>query len=133
MRRLLTSIFVAAAVAAPAAWSGCSNQAEGERCDTTDDNGGNDDCQNMHCTPKSELNGSPATDICCPWDRSKATTAVCALQPTPLNADGGVSNDGALGDAPITTDAPSESSADAPADSPVDSPSDAPTDAPDAG
>jgi hypothetical protein len=68
---------VLAATLAPA----CSNNAEGERCDTRADNAGNDDCQDgLRCTP--DIPGSQS-DICCPPDRAQATTAICGVAPSP--------------------------------------------------
>lgn len=63
--------------------SGCSNQAEGQRCNTQGDNGGTDDCQAVSstgvalvCKPTSQLNGAQDS-LCCPQDPSKATVSVC--------------------------------------------------------
>jgi hypothetical protein len=68
------------ALAAPLALSAaCSGQGEGERCSTAADNNGNDDCAgSLVCYPKDKLNGS-STDRCCPFDRTQATTVVCAI------------------------------------------------------
>jgi hypothetical protein len=87
---------------------GCSNQSEGERCDTNDDNNGNDDCAaGLQCYPKADLVGNGATtDVCCPAGLVGATTAVCTKQENgPAGSadaappsEGGPSSDGAASD-----------------------------------
>jgi hypothetical protein len=114
----------------------CSNQGEGERCDTLADNGGNDDCQDgLVCTPGTSLNPPQSTDRCCPQDRTQAQTSVCQ-QPTtsvggdaaPPPFDSGL-HDGPSGDSSNPDSATDSSASDAPVDSPIDSPVDAGVDA----
>jgi len=77
----------------------CSNQAEGERCDTRGDNFGNDECDdNMRCTPAVELTGS-ATDRCCPNNRAQSETAICKVPGNPIGGDAAPPSDAAAGDA----------------------------------
>ncbi len=134
-RRFLV-VIVAATFAIGLSASGCSGEAEGERCDVNDDNSGNDDCASgLICYASTNLGGvaeANHTDICCPSDRTQATTSICAQSPTPpggnpappdAGPDTGVKSDGA-------TDAPTDSPTDAPLDSPLDSPTDSPADAP---
>lgn len=55
----------------------CSNQGEGERCDTQGENNGNSECQSgLRCTPAAELSGSQV-DRCCPEVRESATVDIC--------------------------------------------------------
>jgi hypothetical protein len=148
MRRLfpylLVSALVACALAGPL--QACSNNGEGDRCDVLADNGGNDDCQDgLVCTPRSSLNAPTAsgiqTDICCPQDRSQATTTICQQPTTSVGGDaaapprdsGGVDTgavDTGAVDSPVS-DSPANDSAgsDAPEDSPVDAPADVETEA----
>lgn len=101
----------------------CSNQSEGQRCNTLGDNGGNDDCQDgLVCKPKAQLNGAQ-DDLCCPLTGTP-TVAACqapgggAVVPVPAET----------GPAPDAT--PSDASGDAPADTGTDAPADTGTDAP---
>ena len=93
----------------------CSNQAEGERCET---NNNNDDCADgLVCTSGATLRTNEAR--CCPPDLATATVAVCRppLQSLPDSApppDTGP---------PPTTDAGSD--ADATTDGAVDDAADA--------
>lgn len=53
----------------------CSNNGEGERCESEN---GNDDCktdEGLICYPKGQLNTN--ADRCCPADRTKATHPIC--------------------------------------------------------
>lgn len=86
--RLIPGALAALLAAAPIV-AACSDQGEGERCDTRADNGGNDDCQSpgLVCVTASQLNGNPNSDRCCPVDRSQAVTAVCSLAQTPPGTD----------------------------------------------
>jgi hypothetical protein len=101
-------------------FAACSNQGEGDRCDRRSDNTGTDDCQDgLVCTAQSELGSAAQSDICCPLDRTQATTTICAVHFAPadsgLAGDGG-STDSASGD-DSSSDAPPESSAnDAPSE-----------------
>jgi hypothetical protein len=82
-----------ALVLAGSATVGCSNQGEGARCDTLGDNAGNGECQDgLVCDPPSQLNGSfdnvgMTFGICCPGDRSLATTTICSIPASPVGAD----------------------------------------------
>jgi hypothetical protein len=88
---LLLGLVPAVFFAVPA----CSNQAEGERCETRSENGGNDDCQDgLICWKASDL-GTNA-DLCCPPDRSRATVAACRLPSAPPGGDASI---------PVTPDA----------------------------
>jgi hypothetical protein len=121
-RRFLSLAFVAAFVAL--CLVACSGQSEGQRCSTNDDPGGSDnspgtsDCATGYrCDPAGSLGGAaaqyaseqtdPSFGICCPYDRTKATTSICALQPSPPNSDAAPPADSGASDAP-TSDAPAE-------------------------
>lgn len=72
----------------------CANQPEGERCDQNAANGGNDDCKDgLACTSKTDLGTN--SDICCPLDRTTATTAVCAVKHAPVGGNPGPPDSGA--------------------------------------
>lgn len=110
MLRLRFSIpFAAACLLAVSLFPSCTNQGEGDRCSTLN---GNDDCQDgLVCTPGSALNPPQNTDICCPSDRSQATTTVCSIgagdggqAPLPDAGGSDVGSDTAT-DAPSATDA----------------------------
>ncbi|MEI7892249.1 MAG: hypothetical protein WCI05_04130 [Myxococcales bacterium] len=72
-----------------ALWLSCSNYAEGERCDIA-----SDDCQaGLVCTRASDLNKPRTADnqgFCCPSDRTRATTQMCALPLGPIGGDAGL-------------------------------------------
>lgn len=62
----------------------CSNQSEGERCDSLN---GDEDCQTdegLVCYPAPLLNNA-GSDRCCPRDRAQATHPVCM---TPVSIGG---------------------------------------------
>jgi hypothetical protein len=61
----------------------CSNQGEGERCDKNADNFGNSDCNDGLTCQQIASYGY----ICCPADRTQATTSQCALNNPGINAD----------------------------------------------
>jgi len=115
-------VFGAASVAA------CSNQGEGERCSQLAQNGGNDDCQDgLVCTSSTDL--GTGSDICCPQDRTQATTAVCAIKRAPVGGDAGIPGDGSAADTgaqdtgtqdTATQDAPAESAAETGTDGATD-------------
>jgi hypothetical protein len=104
----------------------CSNQGEGERCDQLADNNGDSDCNDgLTCQ-----NIGNYGFICCPADRTQATTTQCALNNPGINADSSPPGDDgsaadssgegggdAAGDAADVAvdaiDAPSEGAADA--------------------
>jgi hypothetical protein len=117
-----------AALAVPA----CSNQGEGERCDTRGENGGNDDClDGLKCTRADTLGTGASADLCCPVDRTKATTAGCKLPPAPAGGDASIPPlpDGATPDV-VTSDAPADGAPDGVSDAAGDAAGDAPADAP---
>jgi hypothetical protein len=99
----------------------CSNQGEGERCDQNASNGGNDDCQDgLQCTSHSILGTN--SDICCPPDRTQATTAACAIKNTPITeagipGEGGTTPDSSTPDSSTPdSSTPDSSTPDAPAE-----------------
>ncbi len=77
-------------------FAACSDEGEGDRCDTRNTRNGSDDCQQgLSCVPGSDL-GSAASGycegvttcgVCCPEDRTQATVSVCALGSTLPGAD----------------------------------------------
>jgi hypothetical protein len=92
----------------------CSNQAEGERCESLQ---GNDDCQDgLICYQAALLIGT-TSDRCCPQDRSQATTQVCRAATNgigdagfvdtgpPSAADAGDAGSASTSDADATADA----------------------------
>ena len=106
----------------------CSNQAEGERCDTHGDNGGNDDCKSgLVCVKAALLNGAPASDRCCPPDRSRSSTDVCRLPSNPVGADSAPPDQTDAG-SDVVQQADTAPPEDAPSDAPVDVVQDAPAD-----
>jgi hypothetical protein len=61
------------------AFASCSNETEGQPCDTRAGNSGDDDCASgLVCTAVSSGEG----DRCCPSDRTTAKTPECALSST---------------------------------------------------
>jgi hypothetical protein len=112
----------------------CSNQGEGDRCDQNDDNGGDDDCQYpLRCTAKSALNNA-LTDICCPGDRTQATTTVCSLHAGTADAAAPVDGGGLPPVPALDGQAEADIDSAAAQDAANDTASpDAPADAPDAG
>jgi hypothetical protein len=88
----------------------CSNQSEGERCDTLN---GNDDCTGgLICYPQAQLKDT-ISDRCCPADRSKATASVCQVAVDILGGDASTPADSGPSLGP---DASSDASADATSD-----------------
>lgn len=85
-----------AAVATAIVVGACSNQPEGSRCDMLGGGSppGSDDCEApLVCTSAEELAWPavgeagaqrPSTYICCPPDRTTATTEVCKIKTTPV-------------------------------------------------
>jgi hypothetical protein len=81
------------------AFGGCSDQGEGERCQTLN---GNDDCQNglvcVCATPLNCINTSygfvnppyNTSDRCCPSERALATTPQCVAGVGPSTGDANV-------------------------------------------
>jgi hypothetical protein len=143
-RRLLSLAFAALLVALFSV--ACSGESEGQRCELTDDPGGTDnspgtsDCANgLKCYSGGTLGGAaaqyasaqsdPNFGICCPYNRTQATTSICSLQPSPPGGDAGFPAEASTGDSAVP-DASTDSPEDAPNDSPADSP---PSDAAEAG
>src|SRR4051812_9040304 len=82
-----------AAVVGPA---GCSNQGEGQPCDT---NNGSDDCDTgLVCTSKAQLNRN--TDLCCPL--GPATVASCNKGGAMTTPDGSTPDAGSEAAAPVS-------------------------------
>jgi hypothetical protein len=78
---ILVCVFVSGFIALTA----CSDQGEGERCDSLN---GSEDCdkgKDLTCFPANLLTNT-VSDRCCPTDRSRATSAVCK---TPVSGIGG--------------------------------------------
>jgi hypothetical protein len=101
----------------------CSNEGEGQPCDTNAGNGGNDDCQSpLVCT--TGLNN--ATDPrCCPQDRANATTPECSLSSANFDGASPAPPDASTADtsspeAASTETGTSEASTDAPAEGAVE-------------
>ncbi len=113
----------------------CDNQHEGERCDISAGNNGNDDCQaGLVCTAPDQLRWPVTTDggipqrpqtyICCPpiGGTVQPTTDVCKSAGSMYGSDAALPmTDGSM------PEASSEASSDAPVDGPYDSPSDTST------
>lgn len=84
---------------------GCSSQAEGQRCDTTN---GNDDCESgLECIRVSELKGAKTSEgaLCCPHDPLAATVEAClrvGVLPPSDGGTGGTPGDGSTGGTPGT-------------------------------
>jgi|GEM_PF-2493930 len=137
MKRNLAPVRLGAAMAALAlglavlvGQASCSNQSEGQRCNTLGDNGGNDDCQDgLVCKPKAQLNGAQ-DDLCCPLTGTP-TVAACQAPGggavVPIPAETGPSPDATPAD--TGTDAPADTGTDASTDTGTDA-SDASADAP---
>jgi hypothetical protein len=68
------------------ALAACSNQAEGERCQTANDQ---NDCQEgLVCLPATQVNPAyNSADRCCPANRSEATHPACTLLQAPVAGD----------------------------------------------
>ena len=129
--RLVAIAVVSALSVALTLFPGCSNQAEGERCDTNGDNGGNDDCQSgLVCVHANQLNGASDSDRCCPPDRSRATADICKLSTTPVGGDAAPPPSNDSGTTP-DVNVQDSGGGDAPVDSPPDTAS--PADASDSG
>jgi hypothetical protein len=121
MTRLRFVLTAAAALAsASSVLPACSNQGEGERCDLQADNNGNDDCNSgLVCTAKAVLGLNPKTDLCCPQDRTQATTPQCAINQGGLDASPAPPDSGSdaptddMGAGDSMGDTPTESASDA--------------------
>ncbi|HEY6459705.1 MAG TPA: hypothetical protein VIY73_06120 [Polyangiaceae bacterium] len=127
------AILLVPVVLAAIALASCSGETEGQPCDRSAGNSGNDDCASgLVCTQVSTATGSR----CCPQDRTTAKSPDCALSattdqdanPEPVESstsdDGeasteagpeGSASDGPTGDAPAEG-ASEASTGDAPAD-----------------
>ena len=109
----------------------CSNQGEGEFCDS---NNGNNDCQGgLECVPAPGLSGTLTNrDRCCPILPAQPTTSACSLNTTTVIDASTEVPDAAVSPGPdAEAGNPSEASADAAGDVVLDSPADVVT-APDA-
>jgi hypothetical protein len=94
------SLFGGLAVGIFLAVAACSNQGEGERCQTAN---GSDDCrsgEDLVCTPFTDLTNT-TSDRCCPRDRSTATNPVCKIAINPVGTDASAPAD--TGPPPSTT------------------------------
>lgn len=136
----LSSIYLPLGIGAALAIAlapGCTTHGEGGRCDPANTNasGGYADCDsNLVCTPGQVLSlpegGTVQGNICCPADRSTATTDICRGNPISPGSDAGipetsttdtgsdVTTDQTTSD--VVTDSPSDVATDAPADAVVD-------------
>ena len=122
-RPILLSLLAVPAFVAGVMLAACSDEGEGQPCDTRANNNGNDDCQaGLVCTAQAS-GGGPR---CCPPDRSQATTPECALP------SGGVDASSAPPDARTsetsTQDSPGEAQGEGAADAPTEAARDAPGD-----
>lgn len=75
-----------------AAMAACSNQGEGERCESLN---GDEDCktdEGLVCYPAALLTNT-TSDRCCPRDRSTATHPVCKTPVEVVGTDGGAPPD----------------------------------------
>jgi hypothetical protein len=93
----------------------CSNQAEGERCQTANNS---DDCQDgLICLVASQVNPNyNQSDRCCPVDRSQATHPACTLLQNPVAGDSAPPPDtGPVGppDTGVDTSTPADAGIDA--------------------
>src|SRR5690606_14242775 len=85
-RRNLAAAVTALTLGGWLALVACSNNAEGERCQTANNN---DDCQDgLICLAAAQVNPSyNSSDRCCPPDRSTATHPACTLLQNPIAGD----------------------------------------------
>ncbi len=94
---------------------GCTTHGEGGRCDPNNINATtntNADCDsNLVCTPGQVLSlpegGQVTGNVCCPADRSTATTDICRGSPVSPGSDAGIPE---TGGETGTTDATSDQS-----------------------
>ena len=122
MRRpTLFSLLVAPVLAAGLVVAACSDEGEGQPCDSQAGNNGNDDCQSgLTCQQIENTQGFR----CCPPDRSQATTPECALPSGGVDASP-AAPDVRTGEA-SSQDSPGEAQGEAAADAPPEGSSDAP-------
>ena len=137
MKRLsfsLVSLGVGAALAMALA-PGCTTHGEGGRCNPNNktSTGGFADCDsNLVCTSGLLLalpdgGGTSQADICCPVDRSTATTDICKGSPVSPGSDASITD----ATADQSTDATNDVTGDVTSDVDTDAPSDGSSDAPD--
>jgi hypothetical protein len=118
MKRL-SSIYLPLGIGAALALAlapGCTTHGEGGRCDPANINPTtnlNADCDsNLVCTPGQVLSlpegGTVTGDVCCPADRSKATTDICRGNPISPGSDAAIVDTGVVDTG--TTDASSDQS-----------------------
>jgi hypothetical protein len=64
----------------------CGGEPEGQPCSILGENSGDSECKDgLTCTAADQLNGGGYTkDVCCPTDRSQATTLICSLPSNPV-------------------------------------------------
>jgi hypothetical protein len=80
--------------------NGCTTNGEGGRCDHTNVvNGVYADCDTgLVCVQAVDIRlpegGTSQADICCPSDRSLATTQICMLNPAAPGSDAGIPEGG---------------------------------------
>lgn len=94
-------------------FAACSNQGEGERCDSLN---GNDDCktdEGLECYPAIRLNNA-GSDRCCPRNRAEATQPVCMTPVSVIGEDASTPADTGPPPSPLVPDA--EADAEVPAD-----------------
>jgi len=85
-RRFRATLIASAIVAAIGIEAACSNQGEGEVCNSEN---GDEDCtteEGLICWPKLQLNNTDS-DRCCPADRSTATHPTCVNGSGVIGAD----------------------------------------------
>jgi hypothetical protein len=85
-RRLRATLIVTAIVAGIGIEAACSNQGEGEVCNSEN---GDEDCktdEGLICWPKLQLNNT-TSDRCCPSDRSTASHPACVNGSGIIGAD----------------------------------------------
>jgi len=108
----------------------CTTHGEGGRCDPTNIvNGQFADCDNgLTCYPAQDIHlpegGNSQAAICCPTDRTQATTQICMLSPTAPGSDAGFP-DGGFQDTGTVDSTVDQSTNDAPSDVTEDTTTDA--------
>ncbi len=105
----LPALLLLALVASMTAAIACSNQGEGEYCDT---NNGNNDCQDgLACVPAPGVTGTVNRDRCCPVLPAQPTTAACSLSTTTVIDAATETFDGSLATPGVEAGAASEAGA----------------------
>ena len=85
-RRKIAAVVTSLVVGGWLVLTACSNMAEGDRCQTENNN---DDCQDgLICLSKANVNqGYNNSDRCCPPNRSTATHPACTQLQNPIAGD----------------------------------------------